>query len=231
MIFHGTTPVSVDLSASKKRTLRKLYLALALSSAATIQTACSAIISGRESASESPAATSAPTDHATDGTTDDFGSVIPPLGTFDRRDPDFIQYKPCLEMPDEFLAQAGLHGKEMMEGVGEVDGVCSFEAGEEYGEAVFKLHGSRHVFADFERLSGEIGWNKTSGEQPILLHRSEYLSDTECQVAVETNRGTLAVSFQSFKTVGQDIVHDPCDAALRKLETVLELDGKHENQL
>ena len=231
MIFHGTTPVSVDLSASKKRTLRKLYLALALISAASIQTACSAIISGRESASESPAATSAPTDHATDGTTDDFGSVIPPLGTFDRRDPDFIQYKPCLEMPDEFLAQAGLHGKEMMEGVGEVDGVCSFEAGEDYGESVFKLHGSRHGFADFERLSGEIGWNKTSGEQPILLHRSEYLSDTECQVAVETNRGTLAVSFQSFKTVGQDIVHDPCDAALRKLETVLELDGKHENQL
>ena len=231
MNFHGTTPVSFDLSAFKQKSLRKLYLALALSSAATIQTACSAIISGRESASESPAATSAPTDHATDGTTDDFGSVIPPLGTFDRRDPDFIQYKPCLEMPDEFLAQAGLHGKEMMEGVGEVDGVCSFEAGEEYGEAVFKLHGSRHVFADFERLSGEIGWNKTSGEQPILLHRSEYLSDTECQVAVETNRGTLAVSFQSFKTVGQDIVHDPCDAALRKLETVLELDGKHENQL
>src|SRR5699024_12098058 len=64
----------------------------------------------------SSVATTAPTDHATDGTTDDFGSVIPPLGTFDRRDPDFIQYKPCLEMPDEFLAQAGLHGKEMMEG-------------------------------------------------------------------------------------------------------------------
>jgi|GEM_PF-6520792 len=249
MIFHGTTPVSVDLSASKKRTLRKLYLALALISAASIQTACSATISGSESTSASTpdaandaapvdattdassVATTAPTDHATDGTTDDFGSVIPPLGTFDRRDPDFIQYKPCLEMPDEFLAQAGLHGKEMMDGVGEVDGVCSFEAGEDYGEAVFKLHGSRHGFADLERLSGEVGWNKTSGEQPILLHRSEYLSDTECHAAVETNRGTLAVSFQSFKTVGQDIVHDPCDAALRKLETVLELDGKHENQL
>src|SRR5690625_5319522 len=53
MIFHGTTPVSVDLSASKKRTLRKLYLALALISAASIQTACSATISGSESTSAS----------------------------------------------------------------------------------------------------------------------------------------------------------------------------------
>ena len=227
MIFHGTTPVSVDLSASKKRTLRKLYLALALISAASIQTACSAIISGRESASESPAATSAPTDHATDGTTDDFGSVIPPLGTFDRRDPDFIRYQPCLEMPDEFLAEAGLHGKEMMDGVGEVDGICSFEKTENLGTGFFNLHGSSHSFETYLTISGEFDWDETSDGVPILMHRSNSSPDRDCLAGIETERGTLAISFQSFK-FGQG-VGDPCDIALNKLKTVLELDGKHAN--
>ena len=227
MIFHGTTPVSVDLSASKKRTLRKLYLALALISAASIQTACSAIISGRESASESPAATSAPTDHATDGTTDDFGSVIPPLGTFDRRDPDFIQYKPCLEMPDEFLAQAGLHGKEMMEGIGIKGGICTFPASNNSSYSVFKLQGSHHSFRDYEAISGEIRWGTTIFGVPVLLHRSEFLSESECQASVETHQGTLSIAFQSFTS--ETHTHNPCEVAQNKLMTILELDGKHES--
>ena len=245
MNFHGTTLVSVDLSASKKRTLRKLYLALALISAASIQTACSATISGSESTSASTpdaandaapvdaaadassVATTAPTDHATDGTTDDFGSVIPPLGTFDRLDPDFIRYHPCLEMPDQFLAKAGLHGKEMMDGVGEVDGICSFETTENLGAGFFNLHGSSHSFETYLTISGEFDWDETSDGVPILMHRSNSSPDRDCLAGIETERGTLAISFQSFK-FGQG-VGDPCDIALNKLKTVLELDGKHAN--
>ena len=247
MILHGTTPVSVDLFASKKRTLRKLYLALALISAASIQTACSATISGSESTNASapdaakdaapfdpatdatPLATTAPTDHATDGTTDDFGSVIPPLGTFDRLDPDFIRYQPCLEMPDEFLAEAGLHGKEMLEGVGEVDGVCSFKTASEYGATFYVLQGSSHSFQDYERISGETERSQTSNGDSILIYRPEYLSDRECLAAIETRQGTLSIAFQSFKF--GDSVPEPnlCDLAENKLMTVLELDGKHEN--
>ena len=245
MNFHGTTLVSVDLSASKKRTLRKLYLALALISAASIQTACSATISGSESTSASTpdaandaapvdattdassVATTAPTDHATDGTTDDFGSVIPPLGTFDRRDPDFIQYKPCLEMPDEFLAQAGLHGKEMMEGIGIKGGICSFDAPPEYGESIYGLQGSHHSFASYEGISGEVTWDETDGGTPILLHRSEYQPDSDCQASVETLQGTLSITFQSLTSVRT--TQDACEVAQNKLKTVLELDGKYED--
>ena len=243
MNFHGSTSVSFDLSASKKRTLRKLYLALALISAATFQTACSATISGSGSTSAStpdavpvdaatgasPAATTAPTDHATDSTTDDFGSVIPPLGTFDRRDPDFIRYQPCLEMPDEFLAEAGLHGKEMLEGVGEVDGVCSFKTASEYGATFYVLQGSSHSFQDYERISGETERSQTSNGNPILIYRPEYLTDRECLAAIETRQGTLSVAFQSLKF--GDSLPEPnlCELAESKLMTVLELDGKHEN--
>ncbi|PQM74950.1 DUF3558 family protein [Corynebacterium sp. J010B-136] len=245
MNFHGTTPVSFDLSAFKQKTLRKLYLALALISAAIIQTACSATISASESASASspdaandaapvdaateapPLATTAPTDHATDGTTDEFGSVIPPLGTFDRRDPDFIRYQPCLEMPDEFLAEADLHGKEMLEGVGEVDGICSFESTDNLGTSFFNLHGSSHSFDTYLTISGEFDWDQTSDGFPILMHRSNSSPDRDCLAGIETESGTLAISFQSFN-FGQG-VGDPCDIALNKLKTVLELDGKHEN--
>lgn len=245
MILHGTTPVSVDLFASKKRTLRKLYLALALISAASIQTACSATISGSESISASTpdaandaapvdattdassVATTAPTDHATDGTTDDFGSVIPPLGAFDRRDPDFIQYKPCLEMPDDFLAEAGLHGKEMMEGIGIKGGICTFPASNNSSYSVFKLQGSHHSFRDYEAISGEIRWGTTIFGVPVLLHRSEFLSESECQASVETHQGTLSIAFQSFTS--ETHTHDPCEVAQNKLMTILELDGKYES--
>ena len=247
MIFHGTTLVSVDLSASKKRTLRKLYLALALISAASIQTACSATISGSESTSASTpdaandaapvdattdassVATTEPTDHATDGTTDDFGSVIPPLGTFDRLAPDFIRYQPCLEMSDEFLAEAGLHGKEMMDGVGEVDGICTFKTPSEYGATFFNLQGSSHSFTDYERISGETWSSETSNGDPILIYRPEYLSDRECLAAIETQQGTLSITFQSFKFGHEDPNLNLCETAENKLKTVLELDGKHEN--
>ena len=245
MNFHGTTSVSFDLSASKKRTLRKLYLALALISAASIQTACSATISGSESTSAStpdaandaapvdattdasPVATTAPTDHATDGTTDDFGSVIPPLGTFDRRDPDFIQYKPCLEMPDEFLAQAGLHGKEMLEGVGEMDGVCAFAAKPEHGQAVYKLVGSSFDFEAYKRIPGEVSWDQMGDHIPIMLFRDAYIGETACRALVETQQGTIGAVFQSFE-YGNDLYeYEPCNEASLLLKTILELDGRN----
>src|SRR5690625_2265423 len=243
MNFHGSTSVSFDLSASKKRTLRKLYLALALISAATFQTACSATISGSGSTSAStpdavpvdaatgasPAATTAPTDHATDGTSDDFGSVIPPLGTFDRLDPDFIRYQPCLEMPDEFLAEAGLHGKEMMDDVGEVDGICTFKTPSEYGATFFNLQGSSHSFTDYERILGETWSSETSNGEQILNYRPEYLSDRESLTSIETQQGTLSITFQSFKYGHEDPNLNICETAENKLKTVLELDGKHEN--
>ena len=247
MIHHDTTFVSFKLFTVAKKPLVKLTLTAALIGAAAIQTACSATTLGSESPSmpasktpETPETANAsphPTtsmsavknaSKASDDAADDSGSVIPPLGSFDRRDPDFVQYKPCLEMPDEFLAQAGLYGKEMLEGVGEVDGVCAFSAESEVGDAVFTLQGSRHNFEDYQRLSGEISREVTSTGVPVLLHRSQYLRDSECQAAVETIRGTLAISFQSFKGDSDNTGHDHCIAAQGKLETVLELDGKHE---
>ena len=247
MNFHGTTSVSFNLSASKKRTLRKLYLALALISATTFQTACSATISGSESTSASSpdaandaapvdattnassVATTAPTDHATDGTTDDFGSVIPPLGTFDRLDPDFIRYQPCLEMPDEFLAEAGLHGKEMLEGVGEVDGVCAFAAKPEHGQAVYKLVGSSFDFEAYKRIPGSIAWDETRQGTPILHHRGEHLADSSCRALIETERGTLGTVFQSFEYGNESYQYDHCDEASLLLKTLLELDQENEH--
>lgn len=155
--------------------------------------------------------------------------VIPPLGEFDRSDPDYVQYKPCLEIPDGFLEKAGLHGKEMMEGVGEVDGVCMFATEQEYGEAIFKLQGSRHGFASYDQIPGEITWDETSNGAPILMHRSDVLTDSACQSVVETERGTFGVTFQSFEYGNENYAFEPCVEAQKKLKVVLELDGKHEN--
>lgn len=155
--------------------------------------------------------------------------VIPPLGEFDRSDSDYVQFKPCLEIPDEFLEKSGLHGKEISEGVGEVDGICTFDAEPEHGEAIFKLQGSRHDHDAYLGISGDVTWDKTSYDDPILIHRSQYLSDSECQAAVETVRGTFSVTFQSFEYGSENYAFDPCNEAQKKLKAVLELDGKHEN--
>ena len=243
MIHHDTTFVSFKLFTVAKKPLVKLTLTAALIGAAAIQTACSATTLGSESpsmpASETPETANASphpstsmsavknASKASDDAADDSGSVIPPLGSFDRRDPDFVQYKPCLEMPDEFLAQAGLYGKEMLEGVGEIDGICSFKMQTESGEAFFNLHGSSHSFATYLATDGEFSWDETSDGAPILIHRSKYIPDRDCLAAIETQHGTLAISFQSFK-VGEG-KNDPCEVAQNKLKTVLELDGKHEN--
>lgn len=245
MIHHDTTFVSFKLFTVAKKPLVKLTLTAALIGAAAIQTACSATTLGSESpsipASETPATANASphpstsmsavknASKASDDAADDSGSVIPPLGSFDRRDPDFVQYKPCLEMPDEFLAQAGLYGKEMMVGIGIDDGICSFTAAPEYGDSVFNLQGSHHSFTSYQDISGEIGWHETAGGTPILLHKSQYLRDSECQASVETVQGTLSITFQSFNTMDSQVISDPCDVATNKLETVLALDGKNED--
>lgn len=248
MIHHDTTFVSFKLFTVAKKPLVKLTLTAALIGAAAIQTACSATTLGSESpsmpASETPetpeTANASPhpstsmsavknASKASDDAADDSGSVIPPLGSFDRRDPDFVQYKPCLEMPDEFLAQAGLYGKEMMVGIGIDDGICSFTAAPEYGDSVFNLQGSHHSFTSYQDISGEIGWHETAGGTPILLHKSQYLRDSECQASVETVQGTLSITFQSFNTMDSQVISDPCDVATNKLETVLALDGKNED--
>ena len=219
---------------------KKLFVASLLVAAAAVQSACSANISGTETADASTPVETASPQPPSDKSTDDADttaedssreaeSVIPPLGSFDRRDPDFIQYKPCLEMPDDFLEEAGLHGKVMMEGVGEIDGVCRFDAPEKYGDAEFKLLGSRHSFIDYQSISGEISWDGTADGYPILLNRSKYLSNTECQASIETHRGTLAITFQSFKSAEGKIAPDPCEMASNKLKTVLEVDEKHGN--
>lgn len=219
---------------------KKLFVASILVAAAAVQSACSANIGATETADASTPVETASPQPPSDKSTDDADttaedssreaeSVFPPLGSFDRRDPDFIQYKPCLEMPDDFLEEAGLYDKEMLEGLGEVDGVCSFTAPNEYGDAVFKLQGSRHSFIDYNGISGEISWTETAQGAPILLHRSEYLPDTECQAAIETHRGTLAIAFQSFKGMDQELALDPCEMAQNKLLTVLDLDGKNED--
>lgn len=245
MIHHDTTFVSFKLFTVAKKPLVKLTLTAALIGAAAIQTACSATTLGSESpsmpASKTPETANASphpstsmsavndASTASDHAADNPGSVIPPLGSFDRRDPDFVQYKPCLEMPDEFLAQAGLYGKEMMVGIGIDDGICSFTAGSEYGDSVFNLQGSHHSFTSYQDISGEIGWHETAGGTPILLHKSQYLRDSECQASVETVQGTLSITFQSFNTMDSQVISDPCDVATNKLETVLALDGKNED--
>ena len=245
MIHHDTTFVSFKLFTVAKKPLVKLTLTAALIGAAAIQTACSATTLGSESpsmpASETPETANASphpstsmsavndASTASDHAADNPGSVIPPLGSFDRRDPDFVQYKPCLEMPDEFLAQAGLYGKEMMIGIGIDDGICSFTAGSEYGDSVFNLQGSHHSFTSYQDISGEIAWHETAGGTPILLHKTQYLPESECQASVETVQGTLSITFQSFNTMDSQVISDPCDVATNKLETVLALDGKNED--
>ncbi len=213
--------------------LRKLRRTGILIAAGAILTGCTINIGGEstDSAPESvvPGSTDENTDIAAAGDGIESEPVIPPLGEFDRSDPDYVQYKPCLEIPDEFLEKAGLHGKEMMEGVGEVDGTCTFNAGPEYGTSIFNLQGSRHNHDAFLGISGDVTWDQTSNGDPILLHRSKYLADSECQAAIETERGTFSVSFQSFEYGNENFSFDPCDEAQMKLKTVLELDGKHED--
>ena len=216
---------------------KKLFVASILVAAAAVQSACSANIGATETADASTPVETASPQPPSDKSTDDADttaedssreaeSVIPPLGSFDRRDPDFIQYKPCLEMPDDFLEEAGLHGKEMMEGIGIKDGICSFDARHEHEDSYFSLHGSTHSFIDYQSISGEVHWGRTGHGDPILLHRSEFLPNTDCLAAIETKRGTLSMSFQSFNE--GKLLLDPCDVAQSKLKTLLELDGKHD---
>ena len=155
--------------------------------------------------------------------------VIPPLGEFNRSDPDYIQYKPCLEIPDSFLVEARLFDKQIMEGAGEVDGICMFASEDEHGKAVFKVQGSRHNFTAIQRLTGEVTWEETSNGDPILIHRDGYLPESDCQAVVETRRGTFGVTFQSFEYGNENYGFDPCHEAQTKLKTILKLDGKHEN--
>lgn len=168
------------------------------------------------------------TDIAAAGNSSESEPVIPPLGEFNRSDADYVQFKPCLEIPDEFLEKAGLYGKEMMEGVGEVDGICTFAAEPEHGTAVFNVQGSRHDFETHQSTSGEITWDETSFSDPILIHRDEYLPDSACEAVVETIGGTFSITFQSFEYGNENYQFDPCVEAQKKLKTVLELDGKHE---
>src|SRR5699024_12210386 len=67
---------------------------------------------------------------------------------------------------------------------------------------------------------------ETAGGTPILLHKTQYLPESECQASVETVQGTLSITFQSFNTMDSQVISDPCDVATNKLETVLALDGK-----
>jgi|SRR5699024_5660259 len=219
---------------------KKLIVASLIVAAGIVQSACSANTGATETADASaPVETESP-QPPSDKSTDDADvtaeeglreaeSVIPPLGSFDRRDPDFIQYKPCLEMPDDFLEEAGLYDKEMMEGIGIKDGICSFAGPSQYGPSIFNLQGSHHQFTDYQDISGELQWDQTKHGDPILLHRSQYLPDTECQASVETVRGTLSIAFQSFNSMDHELSHDPCELAQNKLVTLLELDGKNED--
>ena len=217
--------------------LRKLRHTGILFAAGAILTGCTINIGGETTgaAPESvvPESSAESTDENTDiaaaGDGIEAEPVIPPLGEFDRSDPDYVQYKPCLEIPDDFLEKAGLHGKEMMEGVGEVDGICTFAAAPEHGTAVFNVQGSRHDFATHQSASGEITWDETSFGDPILIHRDEYLPDSACEAVVETFGGTFSVTFQSFEYGNENYQFDPCVEAQKKLKTVLELDGKHED--
>ncbi|MGO1903774.1 MAG: DUF3558 family protein [Corynebacterium casei] len=218
--------------------LRKLRHTGILFAAGAILTGCTINIGGETTGAAPESVVPESSTELTDENTDlaaaagdgiEVEPVIPPLGEFDRSDPDYVQYKPCLEIPDDFLEKAGLHGKEMSEGVGEVDGICTFDADPEHGEAIFKLQGSRHDHDAYLGISGDVSWDETSYDDAILIHRSQYLSDSECQAAVETMRGTFSVTFQSFEYGSENYAFDPCNEAQKKLKAVLELDGKHEN--
>ena len=217
--------------------LRKLRHTGILFAAGAILTGCTINIGGETTgaAPESvvPESSAESTDENTDiaaaGDGIESEPVIPPLGEFDRSDPDYVQYKPCLEIPDDFLEKAGLHGKEMSEGVGEVDGICTFDADPEHGSAIFKLEGSSHDFESYEGISGEVTWDETSFGAPILVHGDDFIADTVCEAAVETSRGTFGITFQSFEYGNENYEFDACVEAQKKLKTVLELDGKHEH--
>lgn len=211
--------------------LRKLRQTGILFAAGAILTGCTINIGGETTSaapgSMVPESTDENTGVAAAGDGIEAEPVIPPLGEFDRSDPDYVQYKPCLEIPDDFLEKAGLHGKEISEGVGEVDGICTFNAEPDYGNAIFKLEGSSHTFESYEGISGEVTWDETSFGAPILVHRDDFIADTVCEAAVETKQGTFGITFQSFEYGNENYEFDSCVEAKKKLKAVLELDGKH----
>ncbi|MGO1447496.1 MAG: DUF3558 family protein, partial [Corynebacterium casei] len=88
--------------------LRKLRHTGILFAAGAILTGCTINIGGETTGAAPESVVPESSTELTDENTDlaaagdgiEVEPVIPPLGEFDRSDPDYVQYKPCLEIPD-----------------------------------------------------------------------------------------------------------------------------------
>lgn len=216
---------------------KKLIVASLIVAAGLVQSACSANIGATETADAStPVETASPqppSDKSTEeaDVTAEEGSreaVIPPLGGFDRRDRNFVQFNPCTEIPEAFLKEVGLLERRNLEHSSDVDGRCAFNIDSSFGEAVVKLQGNDWGFDEYEHLSGEHYWSAISDTAPLKVVRDDLFDGTACSAVIETKRGTFDVTFQSYIFEESDL--DSCEEAERWLKLILEKDGKYGSQ-
>ncbi|HCG2961533.1 TPA: DUF3558 domain-containing protein [Corynebacterium striatum] len=128
--------------------------------------------------------------------------VLPPLGDFDRTDPDFDLFDPCTEIPAEKLAEAGL-ARRLEGGFNFTDSVmCSFGLGDnhEHQFAIAGLSSSNQSFKEIEEVNG----NKVLFESelfPAVAFENTLGGELKCTLNLLTIRGQVSVTFSEPKNL------------------------------
>lgn len=121
--------------------------------------------------------------------------VLPPLGDFDRTDPDFDLFDPCTEIPAERLAEAGL-GRRLEGGFNFTDSVmCGFSLVEEQENGgVVGLSSSDVSMSDHELKNGSrvLYKSRTTG---AIAFESPLGGDNNCTLSLDTKRGHVSVGY------------------------------------
>ncbi|MFS0182758.1 DUF3558 family protein [Corynebacterium striatum] len=121
--------------------------------------------------------------------------VLPPLGDFDRTDPDFDLFDPCTEIPAEKLAEAGL-GRRLERGFNFTDSVmCVFSLVEEQENGgVVGLSSSDVSMSDHELKNGSrvLYESRTTG---AIAFESPFGGDNNCTLSLDTKRGHVSVGY------------------------------------
>ncbi|WP_311518085.1 DUF3558 family protein [uncultured Corynebacterium sp.] len=125
--------------------------------------------------------------------------VLPPFGSFDRTDPDFDLFDPCLEIPQQKLEDVGL-GKRTARTLRFTDMTsCSFRGQSVSGsEAMISLSSSSSSYDEVEVPLGQSEIYR-GRELPVIAFENEFGSDLYCTVNVNTVRGMVSVSFGDTK--------------------------------
>lgn len=123
---------------------------------------------------------------------------------FDRSDPDFHLAKPCEDITDAQVQEAGLRrsdaDKYLVEKVG-LDS-CSFDA----NEGSILVNGAAFKLARLEEDGVPLNYQPSPEKTPSLAYSQD--GETGCSIAAETPRGTVEVLY--IPTFGDRI--DPADA-------------------